>query len=389
MDIVLLVLSSLLLLLSLFFALECFSCLSVKNSTINEIDGDKISITVLIPAYNEEALIDETLKSISSQLKLEDKILVVADNCSDRTAEIALKSGAIVIERQDLEHLGKGYALDYGLKHIAKNPPEVVVMIDADCQVEPETIQLIAQKAIDTQKPIQALYLMNLPKEPSTKDLISAFAFKVKNLVRPLGLKKLNQPCLLMGTGMAFPWFIIEQINLATDNIVEDMKLAVDLAIAGYSPVFCSQALIRGVLPQTQKISITQRRRWEHGHIQTLLTYVPILLKESIKQRRLELLAMALDLAIPPLSLLIILWLVLTAFSILIMILKASYIPFLILAIAGLSIFSAVFASWIKFGREELSLITLLKIPLYIMWKVPIYIQFLFNKKSDWVRTKR
>jgi hypothetical protein len=83
------------------------------------------------------------------------------------------------------------------------------------------------------------VYNMELPPNPTPKDSISALAFLVKHLVRPSGLKQLGFPSLLTGTGLAFPWLIIRSVSLASRNIVEDMQMSLDLAIAGLPTVFC------------------------------------------------------------------------------------------------------------------------------------------------------
>src|SRR5262245_56284402 len=94
------------------------------------------SAVVLIPAHNEESGIAATLANIKPHLLTGDRLVVVADNCTDRTAEIATASGAEVFQRQDLTRSGKGYALDFGIRAIADSPPAVVVVIDADCLVQ-------------------------------------------------------------------------------------------------------------------------------------------------------------------------------------------------------------------------------------------------------------
>lgn len=382
--------SSIIFSLSFILLGECISALfSSKIKNLDDNQWEKTSVSILIPAHNEETVIKQTLQTIIPQLKPTDQLIVIADNCSDRTAEIVQEMGIKVIERENQELKGKGYALDYGLKFLDDHYPDVVIFVDADCILKTEAIKNLTQKAIATQKPVQGLYLMENPPQPTPKDQISAFAFKVKNLVRPLGLHNIQQPCLLTGTGMAFPWKVIQKINLASNNIVEDMKLGLDLAIAGYSPVFCPAAEIMGILPQQQLAATTQRTRWEHGHLQTALSYVPLLIKESIKQKRLDLLVIALDLLIPPLSLFVSLWLGLTLISLLMAILNLSYIPFILSAIAGLMIFTAILIAWNKFGKKELPLITLVKIPLYILWKIPLYVKFLFKRESQWIRTER
>jgi hypothetical protein len=83
------------------------------------------------------------------------------------------------------------------------------------------------------------VYNTEHPPNPTPKDSISALAFLVKNLVRPSGLKQLGFPSLLTGTGMAFPWLIIRSVSIASRNIVEDMQMSLELAIAGPPTVFC------------------------------------------------------------------------------------------------------------------------------------------------------
>jgi cellulose synthase/poly-beta-1,6-N-acetylglucosamine synthase-like glycosyltransferase len=98
--------------------------------------GDRPATVVLVPAHNEALGIRETIKSISRELAPGDRVLVVADNCTDPTALIARESGAEVAERSDPMRQGKGYALQAGLVQLAAGqPPEIVVVVDADCRL--------------------------------------------------------------------------------------------------------------------------------------------------------------------------------------------------------------------------------------------------------------
>ncbi|WP_066348878.1 glycosyltransferase family 2 protein [Geminocystis sp. NIES-3708] len=382
--------SLVILFISLIFFIECFASLFPLTIKINDSNQwYKTSVSILIPAHNEEIVIEQTLHTIIPQLKSTDELIVIADNCSDRTVEIVTRMGIKVIQRQNQELKGKGYALDFGLNYLRQNPPDIVIFIDADSIVQPNTIKILTETAIAKNKPIQGLYLMENSPEATPKDKISAFAFKVKNLVRPLGLHNLKQPCLLTGTGMTFPWHVIQKIDLGSNNIVEDMALGLDLAIAGYSPYFCLNTVILSILPQKKEVATIQRRRWEHGHLQTALQYIPRLIKESIKQKRLDLLIIASDLFIPPLSLLVSIWLGLSLISVLMIILNLNYIPFIALMIAGVMIFTGILIAWVKFGQEELPLINLLRIPLYILWKIPLYFKFLWKRENQWIRTER
>lgn len=353
-------------------------------------------IAILIPAHNEALSIGKTLTTLFPQLNPEDRIVVVADNCTDETAAIARLVGEnfekldlTVLERKDPEQLGKGYALDYGIRFLESDPPSVVVLIDADCIVHPGAVQRLSELALNSRRPVQATYLQDQPANPTPKDTISALAILVKNFVRLQGLARLGLPCLLYGTGMAFPWSIISRASLANGNIVEDMQLAIDLAIAGHPPLYCPKARVTGMLPQQRQAIKTQRTRWEHGHLQTLISQVPRLLQAAVSQRRFELLILALDLAVPPLSLLVMIWGATTAMALLLGILAGAWIPALILAVTGLLIFTSIVGSWMKFGRKTIPGSVLLTIPLYILWKIPLYLAFLIKPQKQWIKTKR
>ena len=393
--------------------LECSAALLPGRGEAWNADLPRPRVAVLVPAHNEGSCIGATLETLLPQLLERDRAVVIADNCTDETAEIAKRCsvsetalavqqgeaqeqapserqiGATVIERVDPERRGKGYALDYGLRFIEVDPPDVVVMVDADCIVHQGTIERIVRLAAAVARPIQAIYLMEQPAKPGPKDSVSALAFMVKNLVRPSGLARLGLPCLLTGTGMAFPWSVIRQVTLASGNIVEDMQLALDLAIAGQAPVFCSDAKVTGRLPQQQQAAKSQRTRWEHGHLQTLLTQVPRLLEASIRQRRFDLLAIALDLCVPPLSLLVMMWIAVLGIALLAGALGASWIPAIFLAIEGLLILISIVGAWAKFGRADLPALTLLAVPFYILWKIPLYLAFLVRPQTKWIRTER
>ncbi|NJR58579.1 MAG: glycosyltransferase family 2 protein [Cyanobacteria bacterium CRU_2_1] len=369
--------------------IECLAALLPSRKPTDSPDPPTPKLAVLMPAHNEALGIRPVLEAILPQLSDLDRLVVVADNCTDETATIARSTGAIVTERQDSVRRGKGYALDYGVRFLAADPPDVVVIVDADCLVEQGTLDRVARKAVTTGRPIQSLYLMEQPANPQPKDAVSALAFMVKNLVRPRGLEYLGMPCPLTGTGMAFPWAILQKASLASGNIVEDMQLGIDLAIAGTPPAFCSESKVIGLLPQQEQAAKSQRTRWEHGHLQTLLTQVPKLLKASIQQRRLDLLAIALDFSIPPLSLLVMIWLTMMGLAITARFLEVSALPMLIFTGEGILMAIAILSAWAKFGRAELPAKTLLAIPFYLLWKIPLYLAFIVKPQTKWVRTER
>jgi cellulose synthase/poly-beta-1,6-N-acetylglucosamine synthase-like glycosyltransferase len=388
-DVVLLIIALFLLVPITVFFIECCAALLPSHSQSWDVSLARPRIAVLVPAHNEAPGIGATLETLLPQLSEQDRLVVIADNCTDDTAAIARRQGATAIERIDLHLRGKGYALDYGLQFLQGDPPEVVVVVDADCIVHEGTIEKIARLADAFGRPVQATYILVKPANLKPRNAVSTLAFMVKNLVRPMGLQQLSLPCLLTGTGMAFPWSVIRPTCMASGNIVEDMQISVDLAIAGHTTMFCPEALVTGRLPQHEQAASGQRKRWEHGHLQTLLTQVPLLLKASIVQKRFDLLAIALDLCIPPLSLLVVMWLVAMGGALLAAALGASWIPGIILIIEGFLIFFSILGAWAKFGRADIPLLTLLAVPFYIIWKIPLYVAFLVRPETMWIRTPR
>jgi cellulose synthase/poly-beta-1,6-N-acetylglucosamine synthase-like glycosyltransferase len=344
---------------------------------------------VLVPAHDEEAGLARTLYAILPQLAPGDRLVVVADNCTDETVDVARSCGATVLERVDSTRRGKGFALDHGVRWLEQSPPDVVVIVDADCLVEGGTLTRLVEAAAATGRPVQAACLMEPPPRPRHQDQISAFAYQYKNIVRPLGLRRLGLPCLLNGTGMAFPWPLLRDAALAHDNIVEDMQLGIDLAATGWPPRFCAEARVYGVLPSVPKGSADQRTRWEHGHLRTLLGQAPRLVNAAFRQRRLDLLALALELSVPPLSLLFLLWVATLAGLVGGWWAGGSALPAVVLAAGGCAVVLSILAAWARFGRERLPLRSLLAAPLYILWKVPIYVAFLLRPQRTWIRTER
>jgi cellulose synthase/poly-beta-1,6-N-acetylglucosamine synthase-like glycosyltransferase len=346
-------------------------------------------LAVLMPAHDEASIIATSLRSVMPQLAGRDRMLVVADNCSDETQQIADSEGAEVILRTDIVRRGKGFALDFGVRHLEQDPPDIVIIVDADCLVTAGTIDKLARLSAQTHRPVQALYLMRAAADASLNLRIAEFAFLVKNQVRPAGLYRLGLPCHLMGTGMAFPWACISSAPLATGHIVEDLKLGIELARRGDFPLFCAEALVTSKFAASSEGSQSQRTRWEHGHIGVILSDAPRLFLDAVLKFDIRLTSMALDLAVPPLSLLtlanVVAWI---ASGVLFVSTKVA-IP-LIIATMSLSLLTvSVFVSWGRYGRHVISLADLGMAMYYAIMKIPLYARFLVTRQMDWVRSKR
>lgn len=347
-------------------------------------------VGVLIPAHNESSVIVNTLASIRPQLQDGDRLLVVADNCSDDTAELARANGAEVVERSDDVRRGKGYALDFGVQALSSDPPPVVVLLDADVTVRPGAIECLARQAFATNSPAQGVYILKEAPAADGHDVVSHLAFVVRNQVRPLGLARLGGPSPLFGAGMAFPWEIIAAAPLATGNIVEDMALGLDLAAAGRAPLLCTDAGIDGTLPRARGAASTQRRRWEHGHLRTILTHVPKTFLIGLFKLRPHASMLAADLFVPPLSFQVMVMLVAAAISFgCWWVLGTSLGPSIALLAGTLVLVVLLMVAWMRFSSHGWDVRPLFAVPGYVLRKIPMYFSFFAKSEKEWKRTDR
>ena len=373
---------------ALIFFVECFASLFLPaGKQLTRPEG--VSVVVMVPAHDEEGGIGATIAGVQSQLGPGDRVLIVADNCGDDTVRLARAAGAEVIERSDAERRGKGYALAFGVDHLDPDPPDVVIVVDADCHLTPGSIDALVRRAVETRRPVQADYVLK-PTERSPISMISALAFLVRNRVRPRGLRRLGQPCHLDGTGMAFPWSVIRAAPDLGANIVEDLVMGVELALLGHEPILCVEAGVRSDLPSERGVALQQRRRWEHGHLATLLQNGPRLIRAGIVRGRPGLIALGADLIVPPLALLVGLLLLVLGVAGSLVLVGGPTFPAWIAGIAHGLVGLGVAIGWARYGRETIPFRYVLLVPLYVVWKVPLYVSFLFGRRErEWRRTER
>jgi cellulose synthase/poly-beta-1,6-N-acetylglucosamine synthase-like glycosyltransferase len=284
---------------------------------------------------------------------------------------------------------GKGFALDFGLQRLSEHPPDIVIIIDADCRPAPHCINRLAIACKMAGQPIQARYLMHARASAAAPMKIAEFAWLMKNRIRPIGLHRFGFPTHLTGSGMAFPWSVIKNANLASGHIVEDLKLGVDLACAGSPALYCDAASIHSEFPLTAKDSTTQRTRWEHGHLYVILTEAPRMLWIGAKNFDLDLFVLALDLSIPPLVMLIFLIIVEWFVSVAISILSGRAATFEIATLTLAVLTLAIFFAWMRFGRRIVSATELTGGFGYALMKIPVYLKFFIARQVKWVRAKR
>jgi cellulose synthase/poly-beta-1,6-N-acetylglucosamine synthase-like glycosyltransferase len=376
--------------LTIFFELV-FARAPVRDELVETLEEQIGARTaIIVPAHNESAGILPTLMDIKPQLGPNDRFIVVADNCSDDTAAVARSVGAEVIERDDPTKIGKGYALNYGLAHLNDSPPEFVLFIDADCRVQHDMLSRLQRACAAFDAPVQACFLMVAAEHSPINHALAEFAWIIKNWARPLGLLALGLPVQLMGTGMIFPWRLISSVNLASGNLVEDLKLGLDLAAAGHAPHFYPYVIGRSEFPLSTKGTDSQRQRWVQGHLSLIVRNGPKLLLRAITTQNWPLLILVLDLAVPPLSLLVLLLLPAFVAGLAVILIGG---PSTAAAIAGATLVllaCSVFLAWFKFGRQLIPLRDLVTVAPEIFRKLPFYLSVYLRKKATvWVRTDR
>jgi len=353
--------------------------------------GHPPRFVVLVPAHDEAGTIGGTVASLRGDLGPTGRILVVADNCSDATAAEARAAGAEVTERRDPSRRGKGYALSHGVETLASDPPEAVVVVDADCRVSAGGLARLAAHCVALGRPVQARYLLEAPPEAAPARRVSAFAVLVKNHLRLRGLDRLGLPAVLTGSGMAFPWPLLRDAPETRGEIVEDLVLGLTLSARGTPPAFLEDVLITSPLPLAGEAAQSQRRRWEHGYLAALGGHVPTLLAAGVRRRDPRLVASALDLAVPPQALLVGGLASGSAVSGLAAATGlATPAPFLLFTGSLATVMGSTGVLWLAFGRETLPAGDLAALGAYLADKLPLYGSWLRGaRETRWVRTAR
>ena len=384
---------------SAFFVLEialAWRCLarpaerSLDTPLLTSPEAGADSVTVLIPAHNEAGGIAHTLAAVRAAMRPQDRLLVVADNCTDETAAVAASFGAEVLEREHATLRGKSYALAAGVAHLQAAPPAMLLILDADCQIGATFIVHLAQRCAERKTPVQALYLMTAAAGDTRPSAVLAeFAWRIRNWARPLGVRKLGMPAALNGSGMIFPWQQICAIDLANGNLSEDYALGLDLVRAGHSPWFDDAVRVTSVFPSSVKARAVQRTRWEHGHLNLIIGTAPRLLLEGLRAKHWALVATACDLVVPPLALLSMLALSASGLAALVFFLGGSPEPLAWALACDFLLALSLILAWFGWGRGLVSARVLAAIPGYMVSKINLYSRFVTAREKQWKRTER
>jgi cellulose synthase/poly-beta-1,6-N-acetylglucosamine synthase-like glycosyltransferase len=288
-----------------------------------------------------------------------------------------------VIERTDSQLRGKGHALAFAVDRLEAEPADVLVVLDADCAIDRASLRALVDSAAESGRPAQAINLLRPDRSASPLVQLSTFAFMLKNLVRQRGLQRLAGRVHLTGTGMGMPFGLFQASAHVRSSIVEDLALGLELAGQGHAPQLIDEAFVWSG-GSTEQGTLVQRRRWEGGFLATAARYGP---KTIIRGNLLA----GLDLLVPPLALFAALnLLALLVAAALILVSGAAWWPIAVQAMLLAGAGFAVFLAWAREGRRFVSLAVLARVPLYVLWKLPMYVGLARRgAPEEWLRTGR
>ena len=250
----------------------------------------KHKFMAIIPAHNEAAVIANLIESLKAQNYPEEllDIYVIADNCTDNTAEIARNAGAIVYERFDATKKTKGYAMQWFLKQkIEENADyDAFCVFDADNVAMPDFIKNMNKKLCQGEEVVQGYRDI---KNPTDNWISAGYALFYWTMHRFYHLARYNVGLspLLNGTGFMVKFDVIKPDGWNTQTLTEDIEFSLINMCQGRKLGWATDAVVYDEQPTDFKQSWSQRMRWSVGHIQCFKIYTKKLAQNAIKNKKL------------------------------------------------------------------------------------------------------
>jgi len=350
---------------------------------------------VVVPAHNEETAIGRTVESLVGMKYPRDRfdVIVVADNCTDRTAQIARGAGAIVLERSDPTLRSKGHALRWCFDRILEEGKgyDAVAVIDADSIADANFLAVMNLYLDRGAKAIQSSDLV-APMPGSWNSEIIRFGFTLYNYVRPLARKVLHCSAGVRGNGMCFSSELLRQVPWNTYSLNEDLEYGLILLLEGTVVEFAPEAKVLATMPTTSGNARSQRSRWERGRFPVIKRYAPRLIASGLTSFSLPRVDAFIDLMIPPFvnlfgGVVIISAVHLTLWAAGLLSSPALAVLWGIFVLCG---FVHVFVGLYAAKADAMLYKAFFYIPRYAFWKLALYVGLVRGEKStDWVRTTR
>jgi cellulose synthase/poly-beta-1,6-N-acetylglucosamine synthase-like glycosyltransferase len=345
---------------------------------------------VIVPAHDEEALIGRVVGS----LQRSDwpwgafRIVVVADNCTDGTAAVARLAGAEVLEREDVDLRGKGYALDHAFAASrARGWADAVVVVDADSDVSANLLTACAARIEQGAHAVQVHYGVLEPRA-SWRTRLLCIAMAAFHRLRSRARERLGLSCGFRGNGWCVTHALLEQVPYRAFSLAEDIEYGIDLGLAGYRIHYADEASVDAEMVADAASAASQRRRWELGRWQLLRTKTAALLRAAVQRRSPICLDLAVDLLVLPLSYIVLNVVALLVVAAALAPWQAAAVPWLWLGsacAAGLTLY--VLRGWQLSGMGALGLVDLARAPFFLAWKIILLLRS--RGSRTWVRTTR
>ena len=365
------------------------------RGTINPTHPPTTRFLIVVPAHDEAGVIRETVQSCLGVDYPPDllQVVVIADNCTDETADVAEAAGADVVVRVDPTRKSKGFALedffDGVITHPDLRPADAFVLVDADTSVARDILRAFDQGLGRGDDFIQGYYTVR-NADASWRTRMMTYAFSLVNGVWLAGFDALGLSVGLKGNGMCFRAAALRRFPWRVHGLVEDMEYAWALRIAGEQVRFARHARVFGeMVSRGGSGAASQRRRWESGR-QALRASVRPRLWRSANLSSLQKLVYAVDLGFPPIGRLVVVLGVVTSLGICgfwmsgfaarwVMLLLGTLVGWFGLAAYAVSPLFVV-------GLPARYLASLLQFPYYLGWKLTVG---LLQAPRQWVRTPR
>lgn len=353
-----------------------------KRRRTNAASSQPVQLAVVIPAHDEEALIASCVKSLrASATGTQARIIVVAHNCSDRTAERAAKAGAEIIVYDDPQAQGKGAALAIGFEYATSQDMDATLVVDADSSVSSNLIGAVRDAMASGADAVQCRYELNSSsKRPATR--LTALAFRGFNVVRAAGRDRLGLSAGIFGNGFAIRQTLLTRNRYSSRSVVEDLEFHIQLVSSGTQVRFLPDATVSSGMPASRQGDATQRSRWEGGRVHAAQTWLLPLLQQ-LTRGQLRAMEPLLDLASLPIG-----------YGALLLLLAAC-LPidwlrlYALMAVTVLG-FHVLAAAWD--GPDFAGDMRILaRVPGYILWKLCVLPSLLHSSRAGaaWVRTER
>jgi cellulose synthase/poly-beta-1,6-N-acetylglucosamine synthase-like glycosyltransferase len=351
-----------------------------------------IRFDVIIPAHNEESGIASTVESLLAVDYPRElfRVLVVADNCNDRTAAVAEAAGAQVLVRNDAARRGKGFALAHGFDCALKEDvSDAIIVVDADTDVAPNLLAAFAVRFARGAPAVQAEYGVSNPRA-SWRTRLMVLALALFHVLRSLARERLRLSAGLRGNGMGFSKEVLAAVPHDAFSIVEDVEYAIRLGLSGHRVEYVAETCVYGEMVASERASRSQRRRWEGGRFELARRRGLPLLREAMRRRDGVLLDLAMDLLVPPLT-----WIALASLVGTVVSAWWSFdhtgawkaaIPW----VASVAFIVVYVMRGLVLARTGLrGLLDLMWAPVYMGWKVALAVSGRAGKKGEWIRTTR